>query len=199
MASVLSAQTVERVRGVVALRELSQPAESGSEWPVVAPVGHLLDEEGRRRRLILEGQTLASYILGRRAPSGVVRRYVRAVVRAGDGRPLGLRGLVTAWRGLLRVMEPLPGRDALWTERMTMALRIAEMTPAAAPRFHRYHRHSFPLAVLCLSGLVALEALLFPIRWALGRLVRRSSTSLPASTAPAHAAQAEESAADRRA
>jgi hypothetical protein len=57
--------------------------------------------------------------------------------------------------------------------RLTLATRLVEMTPAAAPVFHNYRARPRWLAWLAVGRLVAVEALLLPFRWIAGRLRSR--------------------------
>jgi NADH dehydrogenase len=157
----------ERVRGLIALRHMDAatiPAPPGAPRP--REVFEALAREGRGRRLLAEGRTLTGYVLGARAPCGVLRRYVRAVLAEDDPEPLDVPGAARAWPRLLRLSEPLlaPDGDRL-RRRLVIATRIAEMTPAAAPLFHNYRKRPRWFAWLALARLAVVEAVLLPFRW----------------------------------
>jgi len=133
-------------------------------------VGAALAREGMRRRLITEGRTLTSYVLGGRTPGGVVRRYVRAVLDGDDRAPLELPLPVQLRPSLLRAIEPLPRVPAgRLQRRLALATRIVEMTTAAAPRFHSYRRRPFLVTVPVLAWLLLTEGMLFAVRAIAGR------------------------------
>ncbi len=160
----------ERVLGLAALR----PMPAGGGVADLAPEGgfrnvaEALDDEGRRRRLILEATILGRYLLGRRPPLGVLKRYVTAVGVEADARPLELPVIARAWPGLLRAFEPWPGHHgpagARLRQRLSLATRIVEMTPQAAPLFHAYRERPWPVAILALAWLGLCEAVLLPLR-----------------------------------
>jgi NADH dehydrogenase len=157
----------ERVRGLMALRPMDSaaiPAPPGA--PVPRDVFDALDREGRRRRLLSEGQRLTRYVLGRRAPRGVLVRYVRALLAEQDHEPIDPPGSC-----LLRLTEPVfAARDDRLRLRLAIATRIVEMTPDAAPLFHNYRARPRWLAWLTLVWIVAVEAVFLPTRWIATRL-----------------------------
>jgi NADH dehydrogenase len=161
----------ERVRGLMALRPMDVDALPGPPGALpLRDVRKALEDEGRRRRLLAEGRALARYVLARQAPGGVARRYARAVIAsAPPAEPLELSWWLRAFPPLLRLREPLGAGAGALGERLALATRVVEMTPAAAPIFHRYARRPLPLALLALGGLVIGEALLLPVRWLAGR------------------------------
>ncbi len=123
-------------------------------------------EPSRRRRLLLaEGRALVGYVLGSRAPSALVRRYVRAVQAEEDLQPIGLSRVVRAWPALLRVIEPLGQPSLRLSRRLAIATRIVEMTPQGAQRFHDYRGRAAWVAWPLLACLLAFEAALMPLRW----------------------------------
>ncbi len=165
----------ERVLGLASLPPMaagSLPAPAAG--PAPRDVARVLGLEGRGRKLLAEGRTLMRYAVGRRAPLGAARRYVRAVLDGGDGEPLALAGWVRVWPRLLRFTEPLrPRENDLLRARLSLATRIVEMTTQAAPKFHVYRESPRLVAWLELAWLVAVEALLLPSRWLAGRGRRR--------------------------
>jgi NADH dehydrogenase len=165
----------ERVRGLMALRPME--AATLPAPPTAPPLRDVVDalaEEGRERRLLAEGRTLTRYVLGARPPQGAIRRYVRAVRAEDDGEPIDFPEAVRAWPWLLRASEPLLAAEGdRLRRRLTLATRLVEMTPAAAPVFHNYRARPRWLAWLAVGRLVAVEALLLPFRWIAGRLRSR--------------------------
>ncbi|MFQ5350520.1 MAG: hypothetical protein ACE5EG_08780, partial [Thermoanaerobaculia bacterium] len=162
----------ERVLGLIALRPMP-PEPSSLDLDLEAPLrtmGEALFPEGLRRRLLREGAVLLRYVLGRPPPRGVLRRYVRAVTGDLDATPLDLPGPVARWPWLLRLFEPLRHDEPVpLRRRLALATRIAEMTPAAAPRFHNYRRRSRWIVLPAVGWILCSEALLLPARWILGR------------------------------
>jgi len=156
----------ERVRGLMALRPMDPEAiPAPPAAPPLRDVFEVLEHEGRRRRLLAEGRALMAYVLGAPPPSGAVRRYVRAVHTEADPAPLDLAGAIQAWPRLMRLAEPLfaPPADR-WRRRLTLATRIVEMTPEAAPVFHAYRARPRVVAWFALAWTVGLEAVFFPFR-----------------------------------
>jgi NADH dehydrogenase len=159
----------ERVRGLMALRPMdaaSIPAPPTA--PVLRDVAGTLAEEGLRRRLLTEGRTLTRYVLGARVPSGVLRRYTRAVLADDDREPLALSSVAQACPALLRWSEPV-GATGRLRKRLALATRIVEMTPQAAPVFHNYKGRPRLAVWIMLAWLIAIEALLLPFRLIRGR------------------------------
>ena len=159
----------ERVRGLLALRPMdagSIPAPPAA--PALRDIAGLLAQEGLRRRLLAEGRTLARYVLGAPVPSGVLRRYTRAVLADDDREPLTLSLVAQACPGLLRWSEPI-GATGRLRRRLALATRIVEMTPQAAPVFHNYRDRPRLAVWIMLAWLIAIEALLLPFRLIRGR------------------------------
>jgi len=160
----------ERVRGLMALRPMdaaSIPAPPSA--PALRDVAGTLAEEGLRRRLLAEGRTLTRYVLGGASfPSGVLRRYTRAVLADDDREPLTLSLVAQAWPRLLRWSEPV-GATGRLGKRLALATRIVEMTPQAAPLFHNYKDRPRVAVWMMLAWLIAIEALLLPVRLIRGR------------------------------
>ena len=108
---------------------------------------------------------------GARAPRGAVRRYVRAVLAEENVEPVDLPAVVRFWPRLLRAAEPAFAAEGDRLRcRLTLATRIVEMTPAAAPVFHNYRERPRWLAWLALGWLLAVEAVFLPFRWVATRL-----------------------------
>jgi NADH dehydrogenase len=165
----------DRVLGLVALRpmDLALPAAG----PPARAIAEALATEGRKRRLLVEARTLSTYVLGRRAPGGVLRRYARAVTAEPDGHPLEIPLGIQAWPALLRALEP-PGRAAAGERlrrRLALATRIAEMTPLGAEVFHAYRDRPRWIVAAALVRLLLAELLLWPGRWIAGRVSARSA------------------------
>lgn len=161
----------ERVKGLLALPrfDFSEPQNEmelqfGQRDPFQA-----LSREGHHRRLILEGNTLMRYLAGNRISLGVIRRFVQAVLAERNSRPMDLPRWIH-WRpSLLAFLEPLRG-DTLLRQRLSIATRIIEMTPAAAPLFHNYRAGSRIITALSLGWMLGMQTLLFPIRMVIARL-----------------------------
>jgi len=165
----------ERVQGLIALRPMdpSPDLPDAGIGPPLRDVAAAFADEGRRSRLLTEALVLGSYVLGERPSSGVLRRYVRAVLAGSDHEPLEISRTLRAWPRLLRALEPIgPRGDGRLRARLDLATRIVEMTPDAARRFHNYHERSFVAAVVVMTWVVATEALLLPLRLIAG--LRRS-------------------------
>jgi hypothetical protein len=100
---------------------------------------------------------------------GVLRRYVRAVQAERDSLPLDLPHHLLRWPALWRMREPWAGRGGeRLSRRISLATRIVEMTPHGATRFHAYRKRTFAATWLGLAWLLALEAVLLPLRLVFG-------------------------------
>ena len=158
----------ERVLGLAGTRPMSTQADLDRLGLRVLPVSQgLLGEPATRRALLAEGRILTRYVLRTRPDGELVRRYVRALTRAGTVPPLALPRSVRSVPGLLRFIEPL-NADAPLARRLALAARIAEASPAGETALSR-HGRARRLAGLAADG--AIEALAMPMRaaWALLR------------------------------
>ena len=156
----------ERVLGLKALEPMDADSIPSPEGLVLRDVFEVLAAEGNSRRLAAEGRTLMRYVLGASVPRGAVRRYVRAVRAEEDREPIDLGAVVHAWPRLLRASEPVGrSRQERMRRRLGLATRIVEMTTPAAPVFHNYRERPRWIAWGALIAIVALEALVLPLRW----------------------------------
>jgi hypothetical protein len=174
---ILPTVSNERVLGLMALRPMDAALiPPPPEAPPLRDVFEVLEKEGMTRRLVSEGRTLMAFVLGSRPPRGAVGRHVRAVRAEKDREPLDLPGPVCACPWLLRAVEPLfAAENDRLRRRLTLATRIVEMTPAAAPVFHNYRERTRWLAWLSLAWLVAVEAVCLPTRWLATRLTKKGT------------------------
>ena len=79
--------------------------------PPVRALEPLLEREGMRRRLLLEAHTLTRY--AGCVNRGTLRRYVRAIEREPDSRPLRLPPAWMRRPATLGLLEPL-SKNGLW-------------------------------------------------------------------------------------
>lgn len=93
----------------------------------------------RLRELIAEGSALTSYLLGRRAPLNLIKRYVRAIMTVTDGAPMGIRTLYVTYPKLVRLCEGrgflASTRDPQFEMRLDIATRLVESSIAGAAQF----------------------------------------------------------------
>jgi nucleoside-diphosphate-sugar epimerase len=156
----------ERIVGLAALKPMRDGSSFFTQTTVsMRNVGEALAVEGHRRRLLLEGRTLLRYVLGRRLPAATARRYVKAVLNEHDSSPLSLPLVVCLCPRAMRLFEPVGGSPTTTLRRrLSIAMRIAEMTPTAAPVFHNYAGGSRITAALRLACIAVVEASLLPLR-----------------------------------
>jgi hypothetical protein len=176
----------ERLMGLAALKPMSDdPRVSTVEAKAVRDIREALALEGRRRRLLLEGRTLFRYCLGQRIPTIGVRHFVRAVANEVDAAPLSLPWVVYWWPALMRVFEPVgASRHSRLRRRISIAMRMVEMTPRAAQIFHNYEGGSRFAEWARMAVLVGVEVCLFPMRAIMSRVLAdgdRSRQSIPRS------------------
>jgi len=88
----------------------------------------------RRRRLIKEGRTFLTYILRRKPPSSLVRRYVKAIEQQRDGFAMGFPAWATQFPGALSLFNEAPKYpEFVW--RLNAATLIVEASPVGGTRF----------------------------------------------------------------
>jgi NADH dehydrogenase len=167
----------ERLLGLAALKPVNEDPSCFVEGPL-RDVRAALAAEAGNRRLLLEGRTLLKYVLGTRLPAAASRRYVKAVLGEHDATPLALPLVVVLWPRALRLLEPVGGPPTgKLRRRLSIAMRIAEMTPQAAPVFHHYGPGARVVAAVRLAGIAVAEACLLPIRLLASRAWSRSDRS----------------------
>lgn len=98
-------------------------------------VGLARGSNGARRLMIEESRALLTYVLRAPPPSSLVRRYVRALERLRDGRPMGLPRLALRWTGLVALLEGVGARATELEWRLNAAVTLAEASPVGARRF----------------------------------------------------------------
>lgn len=151
----------ERVLGLAGTRPMSTQADLDRLGLRVLPIAQgFLDEPATRRALLAEGRTLTRYVLRTQPGGELVRRYVRALTRAGAMSPLALPRAVRSVPGLLRFVEPLD-RDAPLARRLALAARIAEASPTGEAAFGRRGRTR---RLVGLAADAAVEAVAMPVR-----------------------------------
>jgi NADH dehydrogenase len=131
----------ERLRSLTRL----QPLATGEHLATLGLRLRTLDAgmhpsgDDRRRRLLREGRSLQGYVLGSRAPPGLVARYARAVETVRDGRPLSLPRWVLRWPLAIAalddraLLEAAGAVELAW--RLDAASTLAEASPAGARAF----------------------------------------------------------------
>ncbi len=94
---------------------------------------------GRRRQIIQEAQSLATYVLRERPRAIVLRNYVRVVEQLRDGSPLGLPAWAIGFPVMLALLDGKAyvssARGAEFAWRLEAATVLAEATPQGAQRF----------------------------------------------------------------
>ena len=164
----------ERVLGLVGVPVLDTAESLDALGLVLRDLERgLADSAPRRlRRLVNEGAIVLRYLLGAHPRKELLRRYVRGVLRYGNGRPLALPAPVSWWPPLLRIFEPLgrAGEGDLRT-RLDMALRLIEPVAEGARLFYDPKGEGVRAITGILVTLVA-EALILPLRILLGRMTR---------------------------
>jgi nucleoside-diphosphate-sugar epimerase len=93
----------------------------------------------RRRALIIEANTLLSYVLKAPPPQSLLRLYVTAVELLRNTRPLGLPATVTRWPVLVALFDTANMKSRSKNEefswRIRAAVRIAETSSLHSARF----------------------------------------------------------------
>ena len=128
---------------------------------------------GQRRGLLQEAAVLLNYLLKRPPPSSLVRRYAKALERAGKTRPIIHSRWMIRWPILLTlldnpgVLHKPGGQELSW--RLQVALGIAEASPLGAQVFLADQQPRSLVATLIALGLTSLKELL----WRVSALVCR--------------------------
>lgn len=133
------------------------------------PLAHGMHRSGhgQRRGLLQEAAVLLGYLLKCPPQKSLVRRYVRALERAGKSRPVVDSRLLIRWPILLTllddpdVLRKPEGQELAW--RLQVALGIAEASPQGAPLFLGTQRPGSVVATLVALGLTSVKALVWKI------------------------------------
>ena len=168
---------LERLRGLAALQSPIMDRETHCREAGIAPrplADGLLDRPGGRRHLLEEGRALIHYVAGPLSCHSGLRRYVRAMERARQGRSLYLPPLHLRFPWTLRLVDPKSPvyelakdvRDELG-RRFDFAAALAEATPLSAPRFHS-RRSQF---MLCTAAALTVSLVLELVLTALAKVV----------------------------
>ena len=154
----------ERILGLAGTRPMDCAGHLDGLGLTLAPLAQgLRSEPDGARALLREGRLLMSYVLRSSPGSALLRRYVRAVHRRGEG-PLALPGSLYAIPGLLRAREPLSGATPLG-RRLRLASTLAESSTEGDALLGTGSRAG-RLAGLAAQG--ALDAAMLPFRLAFG-------------------------------
>jgi hypothetical protein len=156
----------ERVLGLAGVRFVETGADLERLGMTVAPFADgMAGEPAARRVLLAEGRCLLRFVLRGEPGAALVRRYARAVGRAGA---FALPPLVRRWPALLRWVEPLGGRSEL-RRRLTIALALAEASREGERALSHGGR---PGRLMALAADLVVDGLAMPVRFVLGSLAR---------------------------
>lgn len=126
----------ERILGLVGTRPIPTRDDLAQLGLEVAPLalGLSLGSLGRRG-LLVEGNALLHYVLGRKPSCSLLLRYVKAIrLLRHDNEPIGLPPFVIAYPALMRFIEPFNTNHPL-AKRLALALALAEASPDGAQSF----------------------------------------------------------------
>ncbi len=141
------------------------------------PSGMTRSGDGRRRRLIHEGQALLKYVLKARPAPALVRRYVRGIESLRGGQPLHLPEVVLRLPVTIALLDDsavleTPG-GAEFTWRLNTAVVLAEASVQGARRFLAIGKTSNWVNDLAhMTCAVALELLWWVARLVAGPVMR---------------------------
>ncbi|WP_431145291.1 NAD-dependent epimerase/dehydratase family protein [Pseudomonas alvandae] len=122
---------------------------------------------GQRRGLLQEAAVVLTYLLKHPPPKNLVRRYARALERAGKRHPVLQSRLLTRWPILLALLDNSgvllkpEGRELAW--RLHVALGIAEASRQGALVFLGDQQPRSLVATVVALGLTALKALVWKL------------------------------------
>lgn len=147
--SLLSSTTMSAAADLAALQLQLRPLRDG-----LRPSGRW-----QLRELIMEGSALTSYLLGRRAPTNLVKRYARAIMKVTDGTPLGIRTFYVTFPKLVRLCEGRgffgSRRDPQLEMRLDIAILLVESSTFSATQFMQTRRvHAFAAAAAMFMALL---------------------------------------------
>ena len=160
----------ERIYGLAGIRVLDSRDDLNTLNLQLRPLERGLAEEraDHRKALLLEAAIVLRYLTGNMPGPGPLRRYVRGVVRYGDGRTVSMPLLARVYPSLLGISEPLPDRQSRLGKRLAFGVRLAETIPAGAGRMYRYGTTASGGELVSLVFCLAVEALLLPMRMIFG-------------------------------
>jgi nucleoside-diphosphate-sugar epimerase len=122
---------------------------------------------GQRRGLLQEAEVVLGYLLKRPPPRTLVRRYARALERAGKRHPVLQSRLLTRWPILLALLDDPgilhkpDGQELAW--RLQVALGIAEASRQGVRVFLGDPQPRSLVATLVALGLTAAKALVWKL------------------------------------
>ena len=165
----------ERILGLAGMSVLDSADDIRDLGLSIAPLEEMLAQRqlGRRggiRSLLEEAQILTRYILGRKADSETLRRYVRCVLASGDKRPARLPAPARRFPVLLSFAEPIrmgspaPLASARLRQRLDIALYVLETSPCGAGRMYDYHGVGWARTALVIVATITGELLRLPLR-----------------------------------
>jgi len=153
--SLFDLQPMETTADLERLNLFLRPIHAGMH-----PLG-----DDRRRRLLIEGDALFTYILKRRPGGALKRRYVRAVEQVRDGFSLDISGLFLKFPVLLSILDDRSwmsepkGKELAW--RLDAVTLLAEATTEGASSFIGLGRRTGPLINLA----IVVRAVVSEIFW----------------------------------
>ena len=164
---------LERLRSLFDLPVMATASDLKQLGLALRPLRSGMHPSGndRRRRLLLEGRTLLTYVLKEPPDSAVLRRYVRAIEQVRSGQALGLPHFFLGAPILLSLLD-----EAVWADktageefswRLDAATLLAEASIAGAYRFLGLGRENGLLS----SFLALTKAVVCEVFWRLLRVV----------------------------
>lgn len=169
----------ERLLGLAALRPMATQASLQQLGLALRPLAVGLQRRtGPPRRVIAwEGRALLWYVSGRQPSPGSVKRYVRGVERRFGATPLSVPSVFLQFPRLLYLLDTNQRRPDLAgcyevSQRLPLAVALAEASPTGARQFLQLHRQSGFAAWLSLLGIVLQEALVKAVQYGCTALLR---------------------------
>lgn len=134
--------SIDRLESLFALTPMETSDDLQRLSVTLRPLSAGMSRSGSaRRELLREGRSLLSYVLRTKPEGSLVRRYSRAIECLRTGRPLWLPQFVHGKPLLLGLIDGSPamgnGFQEELTDRLTIALILAEASPQGARRFLR--------------------------------------------------------------
>ena len=133
----------------------------------------------RRRRLLVEGSALLSYVLKQRPPRALVKRYARMVETLRDGEPVSLPVPAVRFPWSIALLDNhclLAGAGAHELDwRLDAATLLAEASRAGARRFLNLGAPSgVTMVAFRIAHVLGAEALVRAARWLFSPILRRA-------------------------
>lgn len=159
----------ERILGLVGTKPIPTRDDLAKLGLEVAPLALGISRSPLGRKgLLVEGNTLLCYVLGKKPSRSLLLRYVKAIrLLRHDIEPVGLPPLVIAYPVLMRFIEPFNADHPL-AKRLALASALAEASLDGAQSFFPVVKPGKTVQLLRLGASLVIDICAMPVRLLLG-------------------------------